>query len=192
MKFDYFNIPPKTPTVKTLCFEELLNKRVDDVDLQDKKLFQKLEKLGWEMLATCVKKSRLGMAAPQAGVFENMFIAIDFLKPNIWQFDESYSLYINPVMTVLEPGDDFSFPETCLSHKDCNKPVLVRRPRKIMLSYWYYNEKKQLKQSINEVYEGFPARIIQHEYDHTKGLNIVDINTAQNTKLKRGRPAKNK
>lgn len=190
MKFDYTDIPTNAKELKVLANEKLFNEKlVEDVDLADKKLFSKLEKLGWEMVSTCVAKSSLSLSAPQVGVFENIFVAIDFQKPNIWQFDGTYSLFINPVIVSADKSDIYSFPESCLSFKQNN---VVKRPRKIVMSYWYYNEKRQLKQSINEEFEGYPARLIQHEYDHVKALNIEKLCQEQHEKPRRGRPPKNK
>ncbi len=192
MKYDFNNIPEK---IKPACIhipEVLPEDRAKNVDvnLNDKRLFEKFERLGWEMVSQCVANSSTGLAAPQVGVNQNMFIAIDFKRSDIWQFDNTYSMFINPVITQAEKHpESYSFPENCLSCVNRMEFFPVVRPRKILVSYWYFNEKQQLKQSTNEEFEGYPARIIQHEFDHLCNKCIFD-KVQEPTKPRRGRPPK--
>jgi peptide deformylase len=68
---------------------------------------------------------------------------------------------------IREFGELVKHPEGCLSIPQI--AALVERPSSIEIEWW--NEKWEYKK---EVFEGFAARIIQHEYDHLSGQLYVD------------------
>ena len=75
-------------------------------------------------------------------------------------------VFINPIIEE-ESGEEWGFNEGCLSIPKIREEVF--RKEKILVSY--YNEKWELKE---ERFEGYSARIIQHEYDHLDGVLFTD------------------
>lgn len=185
MKFNYNKIPEKTKLVHALNYKKI-NGEAKNVDLEDPDLFKKMNDLGWKMVKTCVCDNGVGLAAPQLGIPRKVFVMVDFEQDGLWKFCGTMSLYINPVITPIRDTERVMHAEGCLSVP--GKQLKIFRPKKVEVSYWYFDDKGKLKQSTKEVLDGFPARIFQHEYDHLFGMDIVKLNERQNLKPKRGRP----
>ncbi len=75
-------------------------------------------------------------------------------------------VFINPIIEE-ETGEEWGFNEGCLSIPKIREEVF--RQEKITISY--YDENWELRE---ETYEGYSARIIQHEYDHIEGVLFTD------------------
>ena len=75
-------------------------------------------------------------------------------------------VFINPVIEE-ETGDEWGFNEGCLSIPKIREEVF--RKEKILVTY--YDQNWELKE---ERFEGYAARIIQHEYDHIEGILFTD------------------
>ena len=75
-------------------------------------------------------------------------------------------VFINPIIEE-ESGEEWGFNEGCLSIPKIREEVF--RKEKIVISY--YNENWELKE---ETFDGYKARIIQHEYDHIEGILFTD------------------
>ncbi|MEC9065163.1 MAG: peptide deformylase [Bacteroidota bacterium] len=124
-----------------------------------------------DMWETMYNANGVGLAAPQIGVLKQIFIA-DF---EYFQEEESFiqseidklqKVFINPIITD-EFGDDFIFSEGCLSIPDISEEVI----RKNNLTIEFLDEKfNQNKITCS----GIIARVIQHEYDHLKGILFTD------------------
>ena len=70
--------------------------------------------------------------------------------------------------TILdETGEEWGFEEGCLSIPGIRGEVF--RPEYVKIHYW--TEKGEER---TDVFEGFAARIIQHEYDHIEGKLFTD------------------
>lgn len=104
----------------------------------------------------------VGIAAPQIGKSLQIFL----MKP---EHDSPISTFINPEMRLIgEPvtrksKNGGATLEGCLSLKDIWGTVL--RFPKVEVTYMDENGKKH-----NKIFSGWPARIIQHEYDHLQGI----------------------
>jgi peptide deformylase len=69
---------------------------------------------------------------------------------------------------IVERSEELeSCEEGCLSLPGINE--MVKRPKQIRIQY--YNENFEF---FDEVYDGYKARVIQHEYDHLEGLMFID------------------
>lgn len=80
--------------------------------------------------------------------------------------DKTFRVFINPEITKYE-GDIVEDYEGCLSIKN----VYGRIPRHNRVRVKALNEHgKQIRLTV----EGFPARIFQHEIDHTNGIVFID------------------
>ncbi|MED5269283.1 MAG: peptide deformylase [Bacteroidota bacterium] len=124
-----------------------------------------------DMWETMYNANGVGLAAPQIGILKQIFIADfeyfqeeeSFIKSEI---DKLQKVFINPIITD-EFGDDFIFSEGCLSIPDISEEVI----RKNNLTIEFLDEKfNQNKITCS----GIIARVIQHEYDHLKGILFTD------------------
>ncbi|HJN78504.1 MAG TPA: peptide deformylase [Flavobacteriaceae bacterium] len=124
-----------------------------------------------DMWETMYNANGVGLAAPQIGVLKQIFIA-DF---DYFQEEESFikseieklqQVFINPII-LDEFGDDFIFSEGCLSIPDISEEVI----RKNNLTIKFLDEKFNQKKITCS---GIIARVIQHEYDHLKGILFTD------------------
>jgi peptide deformylase len=66
-----------------------------------------------------------------------------------------------------ETGEEWGFEEGCLSIPGVRGEVF--RPEYVKIHYWDEHGEEH-----EDVFEGFAARIIQHEYDHIEGILFTD------------------
>lgn len=105
------------------------------------------------MIRVCRHKSRgVGLAAPQIGHAKRVFVTL-VGHPKT---------FINPVVEWMSPETDVK-PESCLSFPGIEK--WIRRSKSLRLSYLDGRRKPR-----SETFDGFIARVIQHEVDHLKGI----------------------
>ena len=126
-----------------------------------------LSKLIEDMFLTMDAADGCGLAAPQIGKNIRLFV----VDCSPWgEEDEACKDYrrafINP--EIYEVSEETGlFNEGCLSlpglHED------VRRPLAIRMRYLDENFEEH-----DELFEGFRARVIQHEYDHLDGKVFTD------------------
>ena len=120
--------------------------------------------------------SGVGLAAPQIDKSIRLFIvdAAPFAvveegeepDPMAAGLEDFKKVFINPIIEE-EEGEEWPFAEGCLSIPTIREDVM-RKP-KIKISY--YDENWEFHE---EEYEGYAARIIQHEYDHVEGILFTD------------------
>lgn len=131
------------------------------------------------MYETMYQSDGVGLAAPQVNQSIRLFL-IDAShyadeQPELQGFKK---VFINAHI-IEESGDEWPFNEGCLSIPDIREDV----SRKNRIRIQYVDENFHPR---DEVFEGIPARIIQHEYDHLEGILFVDkINSLRKMLLKR-------
>ena len=116
----------------------------------------------------------VGIAAPQVGVNKRMFAVnfTDFLDEKEKRYTYAF---INPVITykskemVYLPGG-----EGCLSVDRCTDGLVTPRHNKITLKSAIYDFNTKKIKNITLNLEGYPAIVIQHEYDHLDGILFTD------------------
>ena len=124
-----------------------------------------------DMWETMYNANGVGLAAPQVGVLKQIFIAdFEYFQEeesfNISEIEKPQHVFINPII-IDEYGDDFIFSEGCLSIPEISEEV----KRKKNLTIEFLDEKfNQRKITCS----GVIARVIQHEYDHLKGILFTD------------------
>ncbi len=133
-----------------------------------------LDKLIADMFETMYAASGVGLAAPQIGQSIRLFIvdASPFAEDEDGQpTDEAHlkdfkKVFINPYI-VEEEGEEWGFEEGCLSIPGIREEVY--RAGRIVLQYHdeHFNE-------FEEEFDGFAARVIQHEHDHLDGVLFTD------------------
>ena len=130
-----------------------------------------------DMFETMYAASRVGLAAPQIGKSIRIFIVdgTAFAEdedeegnadPRAAGMENFKKVFINPIIEE-ESGEKWGFNEGCLSIPTIREEVF--RKEKIVVSY--FDENWTLKE---EAFEGYKARIIQHEYDHIDGVLFTD------------------
>ena len=120
-----------------------------------------------DLFETMYHSEGLGLAAPQTGKSIRIFVidgkpaAED--EPSLADFKRAF---INAHITE-RCGDLQPMNEGCLSIPNLREEVM--RESHIRINYydenWEYHD---------EVFEGYKARIIQHEYDHLEGILFTD------------------
>lgn len=140
-----------------------LRKIADDIDPGHLGLDELIE----NMFETMYQSEGVGLAAPQVNQSIRLFIVdASPYEKDYPEFKGFRKAFINPHI-IEETGEEWSFNEGCLSVPEIREDVM-RKPR-IRIQY----QDKDFN-SYDEIYEGIPARIIQHEYDHLEATLFVD------------------
>ena len=103
-----------------------------------------------------VKESGIGLSANQIGIDLAIFIA----KPK-----DKFYVFINP--EIIETKGEELKEEGCLSI--ANKYGIVKRAKEVKIKYQTLSRKEKTMKA-----KGLLAHIIQHEYDHLKGILFID------------------
>lgn len=155
--------------------DPVLKKEAEDIS----KDFPELDKLIENMFDTMYEAAGVGLAAPQIGQSIRLFIVdgSPFAEedednprqepdPRAAGIENFKKVFINPIIEE-EFGEEWGFKEGCLSIPKIREEVY--RKEKVRLTY--YDEKWNFH---DEVFDGYAARIIQHEYDHIEGVLFTD------------------
>mgnify|MGYP003296811030 CR=1 FL=1 len=129
--------------------------------------YPELQTLISDMYRTLQKSEGVGLAAPQIGLSIRLFI-IDLspLADDLPDFKNFKKTFINPVIEEFSE-DEETASEGCLSIPGLSENV--RRSVSIRIRYFDENWVEHV-----EEYSKFPARAIQHEYDHLEGHVYTD------------------
>ena len=134
---------------------ELLRVKCKQIDLFD----HRLELLERKMYETLEEADGVGLAAPQVGISDRIFVVL-IPKENIKQ------TFVNPVITEFSK-ETSSYCEGCLSVPGMNHDII--RPSSVTIYAQDIHGKP-----FNIKAEGLFARVIQHEYDHLDGKLYID------------------
>lgn len=142
----------------------VLRRVARDID-QD---YEDLDQLIQDMYETMYAADGAGLAAPQIGLSDRI-VVVDASKvedENEESLPDFKKVFINPHI-IEEEGDEWEFNEGCLSIPAIREDV-KRKPR-LRLQYMdeHFNE-------YDEWFDGYKARIIQHELDHLNGILFTD------------------
>ena len=110
-----------------------------------------------------------GLAAPQIGISKKIIVFRTrgfSADTQIQRHGDEYEVLVNPKITQYR-GDKELQKEGCLSCPDISVDVVRATSIKVK---GYDREGKK----INKRYNGFLARVVQHEIDHLDGKLIVD------------------
>lgn len=132
--------------------DPVLRKKADPV-----KDFSKVRAILEEFKMTMYSEDGVGLAAPQVGISERFFAMDD---------GSGFKMIVNP--EILEKSEEKEIGEEgCLSVPGVFADI--QRHRWVRVRYQdehgVYHE---------ELLEGYPARIFQHEYDHLDGVLFID------------------
>jgi peptide deformylase len=99
-----------------------------------------------------------GVAAPQIGINKKVFVTY---------VDDKFEVFINP--QILEVSKEKNLlRELCMSSGVFCADI--KRSRKVKLSWT-----NQFGEKCEKEFDGFWARLIQHEYDHLEGILNLDV-----------------
>ena len=114
-----------------------------------------------QIYATMYDDDGIGLSANQVGVDQRFFIT-DFSLHNK---NMTREIFINP--EILESEGVNILEEGCLSVPEIHEKVTRADNIKVR----YENLRREV---IEKEFEGFPARVIQHEIDHLNGVLFVE------------------
>lgn len=141
---------------------------------------EELQTLIDDMIETMRGASGIGLAAPQVGRSERLFV-ID-LAPMAEELKEEGEtvplqpmVFINPEI-IGETDEECRMEEGCLSIPDVRE--MVDRPEAVRLRYLDRDFEEREVEA-----EGFLARVLQHEYDHLEGVLFTDYLSAFRKRL---------
>jgi peptide deformylase len=125
----------------------------------------------------------VGLALPQIG--HNLQVFATLLPDKSGRL--CYRAFINPELTAASdqtttrhPGDKEDVLEGCLSVPSLY--AAVARPQAVEFHFYTLTPAGKL-QERTETFTDFPARVMQHEYDHLRGVLFTDYLLDNNTKI---------
>jgi peptide deformylase len=131
----------------------------------------------YELLrSNLIEKGGVGLSAPQLGIMTRAFVIGNPSSP-----DEIIGVF-NP-MIVDYDEETVVYEESCLTYPGLF--VRIKRPRGIRVRYRGWDGEAGTAR-----YEGYTARVFQHEYDHLNGItfqqraNRFHLEQARNFKAK--------
>jgi peptide deformylase len=133
---------------------ELLRQKAEPV----KRIGPEYRKIAQELIKTLHDGDGIGLAGPQVGLMERIFV--------VHVVNDDPRIFINPSIIETSP-ETVKYEEGCLSIPGQYADVI--RPKRIKIQAW--NEKGH---PFTIEAEGILARAIQHEYDHLEGVLFID------------------
>lgn len=132
---------------------------------------EELQSLIDDMIETMHNAAGIGLAAPQVGHTERLFVIdVTPMADEMTEDDEPVPpqpmVFINPEI-VGESDSDVDLEEGCLSIPEVRE--VVRRPERVRMRYRDRNFEPQEIETGSVL-----ARVLQHEYDHLEGVLFTD------------------
>ena len=118
---------------------------------------EETEKLVYDMISLMQEHDGIGLAAPQVGVAERLFV--------IGHKDTGFVVCINPILHQIDEAEDESFKEGCLSFPHLE--MKIKRKNRIACEFTDLNGSRKVSEFV-----GVWAQAIQHEYDHLEGITF--------------------
>ena len=130
--------------------------------------YPNLKELIGNMYETMYESDGVGLAAPQVGLSIRLIVIdADVVKDSFPELAGVKMTLINPELEIIEDGKKVTREEGCLSLPGLHEPVA--RYEKLRMNWLDENFVEH-----EQVFEGFLARIIQHENDHLDGVVYTD------------------
>ena len=143
--------------------QPVLRKEAEDITPD----YPNLKELIENMFETMGRADGVGLAAPHVGLpIRVVTIDLDVMSDEYPELKGFRHAYINP--HIIEVGEEeVSMEEGCLSLPGIHEAV--KRPDRIHVTYLDEDLKEH-----DEWVEGYPARVMQHEFDHLDGKMFID------------------
>ncbi len=144
-----------------------LRKQTEDVETNS----EEFQALVDDMIETMHASNGIGLAAPQIGRTERLFV-VDVTPLKEEHFSEGIEMPNQPIVfinaTIIDESENKTeFEEGCLSIPDVHEEV----GRSEVINIRYLDREFEEKESE---FDGILARVIQHEYDHVDGILFID------------------
>jgi len=160
----------------TIYGDKILRKKIDEIKEVDVETVELIS----NMFDTMRNANGIGLAANQVGANKKIFI-VDITQVEGFE-DQKPIVFVNP--DIIKYSEETSiFEEGCLSIPDIRADV--ERPEKITIEYVDTDMKPHKLEA-----EDLLARVIQHEYDHLRGILFPDL-VDDETKKKLKKPLLN-
>jgi peptide deformylase len=172
----------KTGTEKKMTYpifvygHPVLRKVAQEIDRD----YPDLDRFIEDMFETMYKSDGLGLAAPQVGKSIRLFV-IDGepLAEDHPEMKEFKQAFINP-QVIERKGARVPMNEGCLSLPGLHEEV----DRESEIHIQYYDRQWNFH---DEVYTGYKARVVLHEYDHLDGILFPDRLSPLRRRLLKGK-----
>ena len=130
--------------------------------------YPELSTLLENMFQTMYRSDGIGLAAPQIGLSLRLFVIdASVMAEDNPEIKTGKHVFINP--QIVEKSDEMvTYEEGCLSLPGIHENV--SRPKVITIHYYDENFVEH-----TTTFDGFFARIVQHEYDHLEGHVFSDL-----------------
>ena len=159
--------------------DPVLRKKGEEIS----KDYPDLQNLIGNMNETMENSYGVGLAAPQIGVPIRLFVVDcspfsddeDLTKEEQDYLRDFQKVFINAKI-IKEEGEEWAFNEGCLSIPGVREDVY----RKPIITIEYHDENFN---KHTDVFDGYAARVIQHEYDHIEGVLFTDKISSLKKKL---------
>ncbi|MFZ0281675.1 MAG: peptide deformylase [Bacteroidales bacterium] len=156
----------------------ILRKVAEDIDRD----YPEVKQFISDLFETMYKSEGMGLAAPQIGRSIRIFIIdgkpLGEDEPDLADFKK---VFINAHI-VKKYGELKPMTEGCLSIPNLREEV----SRESNVHLTYYDENWEFH---DEIFEGYKARIVQHEYDHIEGILFTDKLSPLRRRLLKGKLA---
>lgn len=133
------------PILKQKCAEHIISEHT--------------EELAVNMITTMKESGGIGLAAPQVGLAERVFV--------VGHESQGFVVCINPVMMIAAEAEEETYTEGCLSFPHLE--LKVKRMNAVLLEYSNANGVRKTTRFV-----GVWAQAIQHEMDHLDGVIFQD------------------
>lgn len=146
--------------------DPILREKTEEVEENSDELQELID----NMIETMYNSDGVGLAAPQVGRKERLFVMDS--DPMLEEDEVKYGpmVFINPVI-LEKKGNKVPMEEGCLSIPEVSDKVF--RPETITIEYSDRDFNKMRLEA-----NGWTSRIIQHEYDHLDGVLFIDYLSA--------------
>lgn len=129
--------------------------------------YPQLQTIIANMYETMYNAKGVGLAAPQIGLPISIFIIDSTEMEDEQNVDKAVKQVFINAEIIERTGENYLYSEGCLSIPDIHENV-SRKP-KIKIRYMDEHFVEHV-----DTFEGMPARVIQHEYDHIIGITFID------------------
>jgi peptide deformylase len=152
----------------TLYGDKILHKKVDEVEQVDNEIIELIT----DMFDTMRNAGGIGLAANQVGANKSIFV-VDISAVEGYENNKPMVL-INPKITNYSEEKSL-FEEGCLSIPELRAEI--KRPESITIQYYDTDLNEQTLSAKKLL-----SRVMQHEYDHLKGVLFIDLVDAETKK----------
>ncbi len=158
MLYNLENLPKSTPLCRILTSDKI-GRKSTPVEFTN---ISTVQEVIWKMVRACVTNGGIGLAAPQIGIFKQVFLVEE--TPKVFR------AYINPSFVPVEGSAKVIGLEVCLSVP--GKVLPVARFVDI-IARWTEIAEDGTQLACEQPLSGLPAKVFQHEFDHLSGIDIL-------------------